>query len=101
MAGFGTESEAMAKGASAVEEATTLIHGHLGTLQQHVDTMMGHWRGNASRSFGNAHAAFAEQGQKLNAALKAMHEALVQTARTYQTQEEEHSSSFNSIAGQL
>jgi len=91
----------MAKGAQAVEEATTLIHGHLGTLQQHVDTMLSHWRGNASHSFSNAHAAFVQQGQKLNDALRAMHEALVQTAKTYQSQEEEHSSHFNSIAGQL
>jgi WXG100 family type VII secretion target len=101
VAGFGTESESMAKGAQAVDEATTLIHGHLGTLQQHVDTMLSQWRGGASQSFGNAHAAFAEQGQKLNNALRTMHEALVQTAHTYQAQEADGSASFDSIATQL
>ena len=101
MAGYETESESMAKGAQAVEEATTLIHGHLGTLQQHVDTMLSQWRGGASHSFGNAHAAFAEQGQKLNNALRTMHEALVQTAQAYQAQEADGSASFNSIATQL
>jgi len=101
VAGFGTESEAMAKGAQAVEEATTRIHQHLATLQQNVDTMLSHWRGDASTSFGNAHEAFAQQGRKLNDALHAMHEALVQTTRTYQAQEEQHSSQFNTIANQL
>jgi len=101
VAGYQTESESMAKGAQAVEEATVLIRGHLGTLQQHVDTMLSHWRGGASRSFSNAHTAFALQGQKLNDALRAMHEALIQTAKTYQAQEAEHSSQFSNIAGQL
>jgi len=99
--GYETSDESMAKGAQAVEEATTHIHQHLGTLQQHVDTMLSQWRGGASQSFGNAHTAFAEQGQKLNNALRTMHEALVQTSRTYHAQEAEGSSSFNSISGQL
>ncbi len=101
MAGYTNEAESMAKGAQAVEEATTLIHGHLGTLRQHVETMQSQWRGDASVSFGNAHAAFAEQGQKLNNALRTMHEALVQTTKTYEAQEADHSASFNSIATQL
>lgn len=101
MVGYGTETEAMAKGAHAVEEATTRIHQHLGTLQQQVDTILGHWKGDASTSFGNAHEAFAQQGRKLNDALRAMHEALVHTSRTYQAQEEQQSSQFNSIANQL
>ena len=101
MAGYTTESESMARGAQAVEEATSRIHQHLATLQQHVDTMLSHWRGNASMSFGNAHEAFALQGRKLNDALHAMHEALVQTSRAYQAQEEQHSTQFNSIANQL
>jgi WXG100 family type VII secretion target len=101
VAGYGTESESMAKGAQAVDAATTLIHGHLSTLQQHVDTMLAHWRGGASQSFGNAHAAFAEQGRKLNSALRGMHEALAATTQTYQAQETDGSASFNNIATQL
>jgi WXG100 family type VII secretion target len=101
VAGYSTESESMAKGAQAVEEATGHIHQHLGTLQQHVDTMLSQWKGGASRSFGNAHTAFAEQGQKLNNALRTMHEALVKTGTTYAAQEEQQSGNFSHIAGQL
>jgi len=101
VAGFTNESESMRKGAEAVDEATGHIKTHLGTLQHYVDDMMSQWRGNAARSFGGAHGAFAQQGEKLNNALRNMHTALVQTSQTYAAQEQEGSSSFNHIAGQL
>jgi len=99
--GFTNESEAMRKGADALDEATGQIKGHLGNLQQHVDHMLSKWSGNAARSFGGAHGQFAEQGQKLTSALANMHTALVQTTKTYQATEEQGSSHFNNIAGQL
>lgn len=100
-AGFTNESDAMRKGADAVDEAAGHIKTHLGTLQQHVDHIMSKWSGNAARSFGGAHGLFHEQGQKLQSALANMHTALVQTAKTYQATEEQGSGQFSNIAGQL
>jgi WXG100 family type VII secretion target len=99
--GFTNEHDSMVKGAQAVQDAHQKIHGQLGKLQQQVDDMLSQWSGGASRSFHGAHAAFAEQGMKLNNALDNMHQALVATTQSYTQTEDEHSSTFNNIAGQL
>lgn len=91
----------MAKGAGAVDEASTQIKQHLQTLDSEIQTMFGGWNSDAQRSFGNLHARWVAQQQKLLTALQEMHGALVQTRQTYAAQEESQTSQFDNIAGQL
>lgn len=98
---YALEREAMRKGAQAVDEATVKIDQHTKSLTQAVDAMLASWKGDASKSFGNVHMAWNGQVNKLHGALVEMHGALVSTGSTYGTQEEEHSSMFNNIAGGL
>ncbi len=91
----------MAKGAASVEEASTLIDGHVKTLNSEVETMFGGWSSQAQRSFANLHANWVEQQQKLLTALRDMHTALVSTGHTYAAQEEQEAGAFGHIAGQL
>jgi WXG100 family type VII secretion target len=91
----------MVKGASAVEEASTLIDGHVKTLNSEVESMFGGWAGQAQASFATLHANWVEQQAKLLGALREMHSALVSTGATYARQEEEQSGAFSHIAGAL
>lgn len=99
--GYSLEQQSMAKGAAAVEEATTLIDGHVKTLNSEVETMFGGWSSDAQRSFANLHASWVTQQQKLLTALADMHTALVATGQTYANQEQQQASVFGNIAGQL
>lgn len=91
----------MAKGAGAVEEATTLIDGHVKALNAEVESMFGGWSSQAQRSFAGLHSNWVAQQQKLLTALRDMHSALVSTQQTYAAQEEQEASAFGNIAGQL
>ncbi len=99
--GYEVTHDAMAKGATAVEEAATQISGHLRTLDAEVQSMFGGWSGRAQKSFATVHMNWVEQQTKLQTALTEMHSALVSTNQTYLQQEEEQSSQFSNIAGQL
>ncbi|MFI7589854.1 WXG100 family type VII secretion target [Spongisporangium articulatum] len=102
MAGeYSLQQEAMAKGAQAVDDASVQIDGHLKKLDAEVQTMFGGWSSDAQRSFATLHANWVAQQNKLTTALRDMHTALVSTANTYAQQEEQQSSAFNHIAGQL
>jgi WXG100 family type VII secretion target len=98
---YSVQQEAMAKGALAVDEASTRIDGHLKQLDGEVQTMFSGWSSDASRSFARLHVSWAEQQTKLLTALREMHGALVATGQTYAAQEEQQSGSFSHIAGQL
>lgn len=91
----------MVKGASAVEEASTLIAGQLKTLDAEVQSMFGGWNSRAQKSFATLHVSWVEQQQKLQTALVDMHSALVSTNQTYVAQEETEAGAFSHIAGQL
>jgi WXG100 family type VII secretion target len=99
--GYNVQQETMAKGAQAVDSATEQINGHLQRLDTEVQTMFGGWKGNAQRAFGDLHANWVGQQQKLQTALRDMHEALVKTGQTYNAQEENQAGAFTNIAGQL
>jgi len=99
--GYSVSQEAMVKGAQAVDEATRLIKQHMLQLDSEVQTMFGGWQSTAAKSFGNLHASWIAQQQKLQGALEDMHNALVQTKQTYAAQEDDQSGQFNSITGQL
>jgi WXG100 family type VII secretion target len=99
--GYAVEQESMAKGAAAVEEASTLIDGHMKTLNSEVESMFGGWSSQAHRSFATLHTNWVEQQQKLLTALRDMHTALVSTGQTYSTQEEQQAGAFSHISGQL
>jgi WXG100 family type VII secretion target len=99
--GYAVEQESMAKGAAAVEEATTLIDGHVKALNAEVESMFGGWSSQAQRSFANLHSNWVAQQQKLLTALRDMHTALVSTGQTYASQEEQQAGAFSHISGQL
>lgn len=101
MAQYTTSQEAMAAGATRVDDAATQIQGHIANLRSEVDTMMGGWRGEAASSFMQVHNAFEEQANKINNALRQMHEALLSTHRTYGTQESTQTESMSNLAGQI
>jgi len=91
----------MQQGAAKVDEASNQIQGHIGNLRSEVETMMGGWRGEAASSFVQVHDAFEQQANKINNALRQMHESLLATHRTYGTQETEQTQTFSGLAGQI
>lgn len=102
MAGqYTTSQETMAQGAAKVEEASSQIQGLIGSLSSEVDTMMGGWRGEAATAFTQVHESFQQQANKINNALRQMHEALQSTHRTYGSQESNQSQSLSGLAGQI
>ncbi len=101
MAQYTTSQEAMQQGAVKVDEAASQIQGHISNLRSEVETMMGGWRGEAAASFVQVHDAFETQANKINNALRRMHEALLSTHRTYGTQESGQTQTFSGLAGQI
>ena len=98
---YTTSGEAMAAGATKVDNASTEIQGHIGALRSEVETMMGGWRGEAASSFMQVHEAFESQANKINAALRRMHEALQATNKTYTSQESNQTQTLTGLAGQI
>ena len=101
MAQYTTSQEAMAQGAAKVDEAAMQIQGLIGQLRSEVETMMGGWRGEAASAFIQVHDAFEQQANRINNALRQMHEALLATYRTYGTQESTQTQSLTGLAGQI
>jgi WXG100 family type VII secretion target len=91
----------MAKGAQRVEQATTEIHTVIGKLRGEVETMMGHWGGDAATAFVQVHNSFEEQAGKINNALSNIHQALMSTHKTYGTQEGDQTQALNSLVNTI
>jgi WXG100 family type VII secretion target len=98
---FGVQQESMAQAATKVEDASVQIGQHINTLRSEVETMSAGWRGNAAGAFMQVHESFEVQANKINTALKQMHEALLATGRTYGTQESEQTSTLQGLSGQI
>ncbi len=98
---YTTSQEAMAQGATKVDDAANQIQGHISTLRSEVETMMGGWRGEAANSFMQVHDAFEQQAAKINNALRNMHQSLQATHRTYGSQEADQTSTLTGLAGQI
>ena len=101
MAQYTTSQEAMAQGATKVDDAASAIQGHIQNLRSEVETMMGGWRGEAASSFVQVHESFEQQATKINNALRQMHEALLATHTTYGTQESNQTQTLTGLAGQI
>jgi WXG100 family type VII secretion target len=101
VAQYTTSQEAMAQGATKVDDAAAQIQGHIGNLRSEVETMMAGWKGEAASAFVQVHEAFEQQANKINNALRQMHEALVSTHRTYGTQESNQTQTLSGLAGQI
>ncbi len=101
MAQYTTSQEAMAQGAVKVDDASTQIQGHIQSLRTEVETMMGGWKGDAANAFVQVHDAFEQQANKINNALRQMHESLVATHQTYGPQESDQSQTLSGLAGQI
>jgi WXG100 family type VII secretion target len=101
VAQYTTSQDAMAQGATKVDDAAAQIQGHISNLRSEVETMMGGWRGQAANSFVQVHDSFEQQANKINTALRQMHEALVATHRTYGTQETNQTDALTGLAGQI
>jgi WXG100 family type VII secretion target len=101
VAQYTTSQEAMQQGAVKVDDAATQIQGHISSLRGEVETMMSGWRGEAASSFVQVHDSFEMQANKINKALRAMHEALIATHQTYGTQEANQTQTLSGLAGQI
>jgi WXG100 family type VII secretion target len=101
MTQFGVQQQSMAQAATKVEDASVQIGQHINTLRSEVEQMMGGWRGDAAGAFMQVHEAFEGQANKINNALKTMHEALIATHKTYGTNESEQTSSLQGLSGQI
>jgi WXG100 family type VII secretion target len=101
VAQYTTSQEAMAQGAAKVDDASNQIQGHINNLRSEVETMMGGWRGEAAGAFVQVHDAFEQQANKINNALRQMHEALLATHRTYGAREADQTQSLSGLAGQI
>ena len=98
---YTTSQEAMQQGATKVDDAAGLIQGHISNLRSEVETMMGGWSGAAANAFIGVHESFESQANKINSALRQMHEALVSTHRTYGAQESTQTETLTGLAGQI
>jgi WXG100 family type VII secretion target len=101
VAQYTTSQEAMASGAAKVDEAAGQIQGIIGALRGEVETMMGGWRGDAASAFIGVHESFESQANRINSALRQMHEALVATNSTYTNQETTQTQTLTGLAGQI
>lgn len=101
MAGFGTNQEAMSAAAANVDDATQQVQGHIQTLRTEVESMMSGWGGAAANAFVGLHQNFEGQANRINDALRQMHEALVSTGATYAAQEEQEAQNITNMAGQI
>ncbi|MEP7020109.1 MAG: WXG100 family type VII secretion target [Pseudonocardiales bacterium] len=101
MAQYTTSQEAMQQGATKVDDAATQIQGHISSLRGEVETMMSGWRGEAASTFVQVHDSFEMQANKINKALRAMHDALRATHQTYGTQEANQTQTLSGLAGQI
>jgi WXG100 family type VII secretion target len=100
--GYDVQHDAMAKGATAVDEAAGQITTIIQTLNRQVDDMFSPgWAGRAQLSFHNLRQAWVDQQTKLQTALVDMHSALVATNTSYLAQEEHGVAAFNQIQGAL
>lgn len=101
MGQYRTSQEAMQQGATKVDDAATQIQGLISSLRGEVETMRGGWGGQAAVAFSGVHEAFEQQSNKINNALRQMHEALVATHKTYGTQESTQTETLSGLAGQI
>lgn len=101
MTGFNTSQDAMAAGASQVDDAAQQVQGQIGALRNEVETMMGGWGGSASTAFTTLHTNFESQANRINTALRQMQEALVSTRTTYANQEEQEAAAIGNLSGQI
>lgn len=101
MTGFGTSREAMAAGAVKVDEAAGAVQGHITALRGEVEQMLAGWQSDASGAFATLHQNFEAEANKINTALRNMHEALVSTHATYNANEEQQTSAITGMAGQI
>jgi WXG100 family type VII secretion target len=101
VSGFSTSQEAMAAGQAHVDTATELVQGHIQALRTEVESMMGGWGGAAASSFVTLHQNFETQANRINTALRGMHDALGSTRTTYASQEEQEASNLQSMASQI
>lgn len=101
MASYTTSHESMAQGAAKVDEAASQIQSLISALRGEVETMMGGWSGEAANAFIGVHEAFESQANRINNALRQMHEALVSTNSTYTNQESTQTQTLSGLAGQI
>jgi WXG100 family type VII secretion target len=99
--GYGYSADVMGQSAQKIDDAHTLIRGHLTSLTGAVDSMMAGWRSQSATAFTTVHLEWDQQTRKLNDALTNMAAALRTTGTQYAAQEETGTQTFGGIVNNL
>lgn len=92
---------AMARAASQVESAVSVIRGLQSNMNGYHASLQGGWNGQAATAFSSAYEAFSADFARVLNALQAIQEKLASTQQTYTTTEDATTGQVNRVAGLL
>ncbi len=102
MAGnFRTELPMMAAASGHVFEVNEQLQAQLSALMARLEPLMGSWQGEAATSFHVLKEQWNANARELNAALRAIGDALVVNTNNYRTTEDANRQSFTGISSVL
>jgi len=102
MAGnFRTELPTMAVASGHVFEVNEQLQGQLSALMSRLEPLMGTWQGDAASSFHVLKEQWNANARELNAALRAIGDALVVNTNNYRVTEDANRQSFTGISSVL
>ena len=101
MSSFQTDVPTMDLAASHVFDVNEQVQAELAGLLQRLEPLMGTWQGSAATSFHHLKDRWHESAIKLNQALRAIGEGLVQASQNYVSSEDANQQGFTGIAGTL
>jgi ESAT-6 family protein len=84
---FGVDTDAMASSAGKVAVAAEHIDALLTKMRTDINEMLGGWSGNGANAHKDLHERYENDVRTINTTLREIHEALLQTHRTYTHQE--------------
>lgn len=96
-----TTVETMEATSRRVGDVKNEIHGLLTTLRGEVDGVRGSWEGTAALAFQSLMERWDVSANKLNQALEAIGENIRANGVAYDTTQQDHTSSINTVAGSL
>lgn len=96
-----TTVETMEATSRRVSDVRTEIQGLLSTLKGEVDGIRGGWEGSAAIAFHSLMERWDASAMKLNQALEAIGENIKSNSVSYDTAQQDHTSSLNNVASSL
>lgn len=95
------DRHAMKQAAEDIDASANIIKGLQTRLEGHKNELRGKWEGNASMAFETVFNRFNDDFNKVLTALNDMHQSLVQTKITYESNEEITEQAVNKVQNLL